>query len=268
MKNKALGITTILFGIVAVGLIIYVCCDEDQKEARAARTEQYAYEKAVNGRSEYAYSEYLRKFPQGKHAKDIEGRKARVLEKKENDAFEQAKKRDTETAWEDYLKSYPNGAHSDQARWYLQEIKERARWLDNSLSNGSQPYSKWYGRNRSCDEWGCSQIKVTAPTSSDVVVIIKRNNADGKVVRHAYICAGYTYSFEIPDGTYQVFFYYGSGWYPNKEMQGGVRGGFLKNEVFSKDSPQYLSNQVLTYVLQLQKSGNFSTKSSSASEIF
>lgn len=268
MRNKGLIIATIISGLIACGFVIYVCCDSDLKRDRNKRTEQYAYEKAINQHTEYAYYEYLKKFPDGRHAKDIEGRKAKLLEKREKDAFNRAKERNSESAWEDFLKSYPNGKYAQDARYAIQELKEMARYTENSLSHGSQPYAKWYGQNSSCDEWGCSEIRVTAPASSDVVVLIKRNNRDGRVVRHAYISAGRTYTFELPNGTYQTFFYYGRGWYPNKAMDGGVRGGFLKGEVFSKDDPQYLENNVLSYVLQLQKNGNFSTKSSSEGEMF
>ena len=99
-------------------------------------------------------------------------------------------------------------------------------------------------------------------------MIIKRNNQNGKVVAHGYIRSGATYQFDIPDGTYQTFFYYGEGWNPNKEMKGGIKGGFVKDEIFSKDNPQEICNAVLTYVLQLQRDGNFQTKGSSPDEAF
>jgi hypothetical protein len=99
-------------------------------------------------------------------------------------------------------------------------------------------------------------------------VIIKRNNSNGKVIAHGYIKAGATYQFDIPDGTYQTFFYYGEGWNPNKVMNGGIKGGFVKNEIFSKDNPQDIYSGIITYVLQLQRDGNFQTKGSSQDEIF
>ena len=40
------------------------------------------------------------------------------------------------------------------------------------------------------------------------------------------------------------------------------------DEIFSKDNPQYLDGQILTYELILQQNGNFSTKPSSESEMF
>ena len=146
--------------------------------------------------------------------------------------------------------------------------EEDKQYLRNSLSTGTTPYKAVYGKNYNCPYTQCSGIKVTAPRESDIVVIIKRNNSSGKVIAHGYIRAGGTYQFDIPDGTYQTFFYYGEGWNPNKEMPGGVRGGFVKDELFSKDNPQDIYSAVLTYVLQLQRDGNFQTKGSNKSECF
>lgn len=141
-------------------------------------------------------------------------------------------------------------------------------YLDNSLSTGATPYSQYYGKNYKCPYDQCSGIRVTAPQESDIVVIIKHNNQEGKVVAHGYIRSGATYQFDIPDGTYQTFFYYGEGWNPNKEMKGGIKGGFVKDEIFSKDNPQEIYSAVLTYVLQLQRDGNFQTRGSSPDEAF
>jgi hypothetical protein len=151
-----------------------------------------------------------------------------------------------------------------------QERKEKAiydRYINNSLSTGAMPYSKYYGGNPSCNSYGCSQISVKTPYDSDVLVTIKRN---GKVVRHAYIRAGSKYTFSFPDGTYQPFFYYGKGWNPEKEMTRSdgtvIYGGFIEDETFGKDSPQSLANGILEYELILQRDGNFSTKPSNSKE--
>lgn len=146
--------------------------------------------------------------------------------------------------------------------------EEDQNYLSNSLSTGTVPYAEYYGKNYKCPYDQCSGIKVTAPQESDIVVIIKRNNSSGKVISHGYIKAGGTCFFPIPDGTYQTFFYHGKGWNPNKEMPGGIRGGFVEDEIFSKDNPQDIYSAVLTYVLQLQRDGNFQTKSCNKSECF
>jgi hypothetical protein len=157
----------------------------------------------------------------------------------------------------------------------IQEEKERKerelsnRYGNNSLRTGSTPYSYCFGRNNSCNDYGCSQIKVRTPSNSDVLVTIKKN---GKVYRHAYIRASSSSTFEFPNGTYQTFFYYGKGWYPEKFMKettcGTLKGGFLTNEHFGKDDPQHLNNSILEYELILQQNGNFSTRPSSKNEAF
>ena len=145
---------------------------------------------------------------------------------------------------------------------------EERQYIKNSLSTGASPYASFYGSNYKCPYDQCSGIRVTAPSESDIVVIIKRDNQGGKVISHGYIRAGQTYLFDIPDGTYQTFFYYGEGWNPTKDMGNGIKGGFVKDEIFSKDNPQEIYSGILTYVLQLQRDGNFQTRSSRRSEVF
>lgn len=146
------------------------------------------------------------------------------------------------------------------------ERKEKAiydKYINNSLRTGATPYARYYGGNSTCDEYGCSQIKVKT-SNSDVIVTIKQR---GSVVRHAYINAGSNYTFSFPNGTYQAFFYYGKGWNPTKKMKGGkMKGGFIDSEVFGKDDPQKLNNNILEYQLILQQNGNFRTRPSNAEE--
>lgn len=139
---------------------------------------------------------------------------------------------------------------------------ENNPYYNNSLSTGTSPYTS-YGLS-AADE---SQISVSTyyDSNCDVVVIIK---SGGNIARNAYIRAGGSHTFYLPNGTYQVFFYGGKGWNPNKSMPNGLKGGFVANESYSKDSPVSLEYQGLTYELIPQPNGNFSTKQSSASEIF
>jgi hypothetical protein len=141
------------------------------------------------------------------------------------------------------------------------------KFINNSLPTGSTPYADCYGINSACSEWGCSQISVRTPYNSDVLVTIKKEN---KVVKHAFIKGGDSYTFELPNGTYQPFFYYGKGWNPEKIMKqstcGTLKGGFISDEDFDKDSPQSLSNDILEYALILQVRGNFTTQPSNANE--
>lgn len=144
------------------------------------------------------------------------------------------------------------------------------QWKYNSLSTGSTPYSNCYGSSNYCNDYGCSQIKVITGGSGDVLVTIK--NSNGKVVRHGYIKGGYSYTFNVPNGNYQVFFYSGTGWNPNKEMPSSscsyLKGGFVSNESVTKDNYINLYSQIMTYELILQQRGNFSTKPSSKNEAF
>jgi hypothetical protein len=152
------------------------------------------------------------------------------------------------------------------------ERQEKAiydEYINNSLKSGTTPYAYCFGGNSSCSEWGCASIEVKTPYNSDVIVTIKKKD---KVVRHAYIAAGNTYSFEFPNGLYQAYFYYGKGWNPDKVMKevncGILKGGFVADEIFSKDTPQLLNNSTLTYELILQQNGNFSTSPSNSNEAF
>lgn len=140
---------------------------------------------------------------------------------------------------------------------------ENSKYIDNSLSTGATPYAEYYGSNKKCENSDCSQIKVET-SNSDVLVTIKK---DDKVVRHAYIKANEDYTFSVPNGKYQVFFYYGRGWNPEKPMKNGeMKGGFIANEDFQKDEPLDLNNEKLEYKLVLQQNGNFNTRSSDESE--
>ena len=130
------------------------------------------------------------------------------------------------------------------------------------MRTGATPYSS-SGVSAADESQIC--VSTSANSNCDVVVIIKRG---GNIVRNAYIKAGGSYTFYIPNGTYQVFFYGGKGWNPNKVMPNGMNGGFVANESYSKDSPVSLEYQGLTYELIPQPNGNFSTQQSSANEIF
>lgn len=187
-----------------------------------------------------------------------------------------SKKNPNQRTYESSYRSSSTATESSQERAYVdnslntgnspyksrEPSVEENPYYNNSLSTGSSPYTS-YGVSAT-DE---SQISVSTSASSncDVVVIIK---SDGEIARNAYIKAGGSYTFYIPNGRYQVFFYGGKGWNPNKSMPGGLIGGFVANESYSKDSPVSLEYQGLTYELIPQPNGNFSTQQSSANEIF
>lgn len=168
----------------------------------------------------------------------------------------------------DIVYSISNSQFNDSSLEALADQIFTEQYANYSLATGAKPYSSCFGSSNYCSG-SCSEIVVNTPSNSDVLVTIKRR---GNVYRHAYINENDSYKFKFPNGEYQIFFYYGKGWNPNKDMNSSnckkLRGGFLSNELFGKDDSQFLNNQVLTYTLILQENGNFSTRPSSASEAF
>jgi hypothetical protein len=144
------------------------------------------------------------------------------------------------------------------------------QWKNNSLNTGAMPYSYCFGSSNYCDDYGCSKISVITGGEDDVLVTIK--NSSGEVVRHGYIIGGSSFTFNVPDGTYQVFFYSGSGWNPKKFMGtttcGELHGGFVSRENVTKDNHITLLSQKMTYELIRQEGGNLITQPSSKSEAF
>ena len=156
---------------------------------------------------------------------------------------------------------YPNNNLESNIEYAISE-----QYRNNSLRNGSMPYSYCYGSSNS----GSSAVKVNAG-NEDVLVMIK--NIQGRVIRHSYVKAHRTYQLNVPNGSYRVFFYYGKGWNPTKFMKettcGTLKGGFHSNEIVDKDpSVLSLNYQVMTYTLTSVLNGNFNTTGSSKNEAF
>lgn len=147
---------------------------------------------------------------------------------------------------------------------YVNEIYA-AYYSENSLYTGATPYKYCYGSNNNGNP---SQVNIKSG-SSDVIVTIKKR---GKVYRHAYVKAYSNYKFNVADGTYTVYFYYGKGWNPKKFMKntscGRLVGGFISRESVGKDSFLKLNNQYMTYTLTSVTNGNFSPQTSSINEAF
>jgi len=143
-----------------------------------------------------------------------------------------------------------------------------------SQYTGATPWENCFGKNADCKLYvkdgyyvGCSNIEVSTSVSSPVVVIVKRN---GKIIKHAYISSNSSHNIEVPDGTYQVFFYYGNNWDKFKKMNSDecnlVKGGFTSNESVGKDDSISLKSQIMTYTLTQVNYGNFTQKTSSLKE--
>jgi hypothetical protein len=140
----------------------------------------------------------------------------------------------------------------------------------NSLRTGSMPYSNCFGSDNYCSKSLCSEIIVKTDGNADVLVSVK--NSNGKVVRHAYIKKWDLFTFNLPNGEYQVFFYSGLGWNPNKviysNLCNNLTGGFISDENVTKDRNIYLFNNKITYELKLQQGGNLQVMQSSKNEAF
>lgn len=150
-------------------------------------------------------------------------------------------------------------ALKDWAQQEQVEVKQEAyskdiydKYIDNSLKTGATPYAPCYGTNISCTDKSCSKITVKASNENDLVASIKQ---DGKFVGHAYVKRGESYSFLVPDGTYQTFIFMGKGWHPERkimdEVCGTLLGGFLANENYTYDEPVQITNQVIDFDMEL-----------------
>jgi len=228
MKSK------IIILIILLSIIFSSCESAEERQNRLAQAEQQRIELEEKRKAEEAEREF----------------------KLEQERIEREKREEAERA-----------AREARLEKERQEKAIYDKYINNSLSTGSKPYSYCYGRNLTCSGGSCSEIIVKTPRSSDVLVTIKQND---RVVSHAFIRAGNSFAFNLPNGTYQAFFYYGKGWNPEKIMKqttcGPLKGGFISEEVFGKDNPERLYNNILTYELILQQSGNFSTQPSNANE--
>jgi len=143
-------------------------------------------------------------------------------------------------------------------------------YANNSLRTGTMPYSSCFGSKNYCDDWSSSSVKIING-GQDVIASIKTSS--GKVIRHAYINGSGTFTFKIPDGTYSVHFYSGSGWNPDKVLTtssrcGTLRGAFVSDVTVTKDASVTLYSQSMEYTLTQVINGNFSPSSSSVRDAF
>ena len=64
-------------------------------------------------------------------------------------------------------------------------------------------------------------------------------------VNHTYIRGGDNARLYVPSGTYDVYFYSGSGWNPNMVV-GQFTGGFVEGGTMQKDGPIQLVSETIT----------------------
>lgn len=113
-------------------------------------------------------------------------------------------------------------------------------YRNNSLRTGAKPYAPYFGKAQS----GKNFIDFKTSGSSDYVAIVKRHS-NNKYVNHTYIRGGDNARLYVPSGTYDVYFYSGSGWNPNMVV-GQFTGGFIEGGTMQKDGPIQLLSETIT----------------------
>ncbi len=230
-------------------------------------TETMDYLSAVHKNTVPAYVSFRDKYPDGKYVESVNIKKSLL----EASYFEKKHEKNTLRSYEEFLHAFPSDRYTAEAtrlRDSLLQIQlDIEKYGKNSLPQGSMPYEEFYGKNKKPKSKYSTDVVVTAPLAFDMVTVIKQNDENGAVVAHAYIAADSTYTFNIENGKYQLFFYIGKGWNPNKKMEDGILGGFVRNETFSKDDPVYLANEVITYQLSMKRKKKM-YKESSRMEMF
>lgn len=147
-------------------------------------------------------------------------------------------------------------------------LEDREKYKGYSIMNGAQPYSDKYGSNML---FGDCWIEVSSSMNTDCVVIVKLHNIDGPVVGHVYVRAGFSAKIFLPyNQDYQVCFYSGKDWNPNKSMPNGLVGGFMSNVnyLFDKNVVHLGYGEIMNYSLTPTTNGNFAPSSTSQSNIF
>lgn len=136
------------------------------------------------------------------------------------------------------------------------------KYKDNQLKNGSKPYSTYYGKSKTGENW----ISFKTSGDCDYVVIVKKHS-NQKVYNHIYIRGGYSGKVYLPNGVFDVYFYSGKGWNPNKN-NGNVIGGFVSEESHQKDGPIDLNYSYCEYTLYPVAYGNLTLDQTNKSETF
>lgn len=141
------------------------------------------------------------------------------------------------------------------------EYDEDMEYIDNRLSTGSKPYS-YMGRAKTGDNY----MSFETSGSHDFVVIV-RDATNDKYMNHVYIRGGSNAKLYLPDGIFNVYFYSGKGWNPNK-IKGNFRGAFVKSESLQKDEAISLYSAYIEYTLYPVQNGNLHLDSADDEEAF
>lgn len=139
---------------------------------------------------------------------------------------------------------------------------EYDEYIDNSLETGSKPYSEQLGKARK----GRNYLTFKTSGEHDFVVIVKRAS-DNKYINHTYIRGGDDATLYLPNGRFNIFFYSGKGWNPDK-LKGVLYGGFVADESLQKDGPINLHDGYGEYTLYPVENGNLQLQSADDDDAF
>lgn len=260
MRMKEDKIMKIIAGVAVLLLVVYVIAITCFKET-------VDYYSALRSNTVMEYVSFRDKYPDSEYNQKINKKKSLL----EESYFMRKQKRNTVKSYNEFLYAFPNDKYTARATFLRDSLLQRESDIEkygkNRLENGSTPYSPYFGVNRECTSKYNSDVQVKAPLAFDMIAVIKEKNEKGKVVCHAYVCADSTYTFKVANGTYQMFFYIGKGWHPERLIEDTIQGGFVSYETFSKDQPVSLYNEVITYQLSM-KERNRSMAESSKEEVF
>ena len=139
--------------------------------------------------------------------------------------------------------------------------------------NGFSPYNNHYGKGVYDNSTG-NVIKVTAPLSKDIVIMIK-DVYSNRMIRNEYIRAGNVFSLTgVPYGNYKFFYIYGDDWSAYADFKSGsAKGNFLKNKGVGKSNKfsdvEFENGFYGTYslTLQLMSNGNLTTVEGSEDDL-
>lgn len=141
-------------------------------------------------------------------------------------------------------------------------VSEVEEWGDNHLETGDKPYSEYFGRARS----GENYLSFNTSGDCDYIIIVKRAS-DSRYINHVYINGGDNARLYLPNGHYNIYFYSGKGWNPNK-VKGNMLGGFVLDESQQKDGPIKLFSAYGEYTLYPVANGNLQLSSVGEDEVF
>lgn len=254
LYKEALALSTIEGWDYYMGMVPEVLWN-DAKVQKAKLSP--AYQKADKKNSIAGWVDFLRSALPDYQA-DAKTRLESLCDKE----YDNAKAVGTVEAWRSYKRTVPSDYWKDAD----EQIEKAAidYYRNYSLSTGAKPWAKFYGSGAT----GNSYVKVKTSSINDIVLIVKYNNANGRVANHAYIKKNSSYTLYLPSNQkYQVFFYMGTGWYPDKEMKDSIRGGFIKGSWDKDATPFYLGyGDGIEYTLTATTNGNFSASDSNQNE--